>query len=55
MMSLFSLEEKGCFVALRPLELDVQATFCWFSSRGVGGDSHMKQTGMLVRNFEFNP
>ena len=20
-----------------------------------GGDSHMKQTGMLVRNFEFNP
>ena len=53
MMSLFSLEGKGCFVALRPLELDVQATFCWFSSRG--GDSHMKQMGMLVRNFEFNP
>ena len=23
-------------------------------SRG-GGDSHMKQTGMLVGNFEFNP
>ena len=20
-----------------------------------GGDSHMKRTGMLVRNFEFNP
>ena len=20
-----------------------------------GGDSHMKQTGMLVGNFEFNP
>ena len=20
-----------------------------------GGDSHMKQTGMVVRNFEFNP
>ena len=31
-MSLFSLEKKGCFVAVRPLELDVQATFCWFSS-----------------------
>ena len=24
------------------------------TSRG-GGDSHMKQTGMLVGNFEFNP
>ena len=24
-------EKKGCFVALGPLELDVQATFCWFS------------------------
>ena len=24
-----------------------------FCSRGV--DSHMKQTGMLVENFEFNP
>ena len=22
---------------------------------GGGGDSHMKQTGMLVGNFEFNP
>jgi len=32
LMSLFSLGEKGCFVAVRPLELDVQATFCWFSS-----------------------
>ena len=26
--------------------------FCWFPG---GGDSHMKQAGMLVRNFEFNP
>ena len=26
----------------------------WFESRG-GGDSHMKQTGMLVGNLEFNP
>ena len=25
----------------------------WPPSRG--GDSHMKQTGMLVGNFEFNP
>ena len=24
-------------------------------SPGGGGDSHMKQLGMLVRNFEFNP
>ena len=24
-------------------------------ARPRGGDSHMKQTGMLVRNFEFNP
>ena len=23
--------------------------------RSGGGDSHMKQTGMLVGNFEFNP
>ena len=23
--------------------------------RGGGGDSHMKKTGMLVGNFEFNP
>ena len=22
---------------------------------GGGGDSHMKQTGMLMGNFEFNP
>ena len=25
------------------------------NARGGGGDSHMKQTGMHVRNFEFNP
>ena len=25
------------------------------SPGGGGGDSHMKQTGMLVGNFEFNP
>ena len=24
-------------------------------ARGGGGHSHMKQTGMLVGNFEFNP
>ena len=25
------------------------------TSPGGGGDAHMKQTGMLVGNFEFNP
>ena len=29
----------------------------WLRTRGGGGggDSNMEQTGMLVRNFEFNP
>ena len=31
-MRLFSKKRKGCFVALRSLELDIQPTFCWFSS-----------------------
>ena len=26
-------EKKGCFVALRPLELDVQRTFCFVFAR----------------------
>ena len=26
-----------------------------YQTPGGGGDSHMKQTGMLVWNFEFNP
>ena len=29
-------------------------SFSLLRARG-GGDSHMKQTGMLVGNFEFNP
>ena len=24
--------KKGCFVALRPLKLEIKYTFCWFSS-----------------------
>ena len=28
---------------------------CKANNPGGGGDSHMKQTGMLVENFEFNP
>lgn len=31
-MRLFSWEKNGCFVSLRPLELDLQPMFCWFSS-----------------------
>ena len=27
----------------------------WLEPQGGGGNSHMKQTGMLVGNFEFNP
>ena len=27
----------------------------WLLNVPGGGDSHMKQTGMLVGNFEFNP
>ncbi len=35
----------------------VGKTWSWGSKgpRGGGGDSHMKQTGMLVGNFKFNP
>ena len=37
----------------------VQGSFPWRLktplSRGGGGNSHMKQAGMLVGNFEFNP
>ena len=35
------------------LALSVPASYA--VTRGGGGDSHMKQTGMLVGNFEFNP
>ena len=31
-MRLFSLEKKGCFIALWLLEIVVQPTFCWFTS-----------------------
>ena len=34
---------------------DAQSVAGFSSPGGGGGDSHMKQTGMLVRNFEFNP
>ena len=39
-------------------KLNKSALRIFFGDIGVlpgGGDSHMKQTGMLVGNFEFNP
>ena len=40
--------------------INILLSFCCAVEQGMrsepgGGDSHMKQTGMLVGNFEFNP
>ena len=40
------------FVAVNLLSLSQLSPY---GSGPRGGDSHMKQTGMLVGNFEFNP
>ena len=48
--------------AIRSMETCIWDVKQWMTSdklmlnaRGGGGDTHMKQTGMLAGNFEFNP
>ena len=45
------------YICELPLSMRVRLKMdsIWVRTRGGGGNSHMKQTGMLVGNFEFNP
>ena len=56
-----SFSNKTIIVIQLDMDFNSVVSNLWFSfpakiknTRG-GGDSHMKQTGMLVGNFEFNP
>jgi len=51
-----NLRKKLLFVSVLPIE-KVRSHHMTLGREVIprGGDSHMKQTGMLVGNFEFNP
>ena len=56
---MFSIFINHQIVDKKNLKLDLLFKQAFISAISVcspgGGDSHMKQTGMLVGNFEFNP
>ena len=52
---LSSFIKRNTLKHLRFICKAVPSVKAYFLARGGGGDSHMKQAGMLVGNFEFNP